>query len=270
MKDENIVEVMTTVTLTNAAGKQIWPPQIDLAQFDAASKAAESWVDAIAEARHFIEIGEPKATLGALIEARLSHEQYSKLIQEALPYLNAIGDGTPIRYHGSNRVTEYATAHEAIADRILLLTNVLEFGSFHDPDPIRRSQAAADYFNFQHPEVLEIDASRLKVCLQRERAKLIQICVQAEQRNAAKQVASESTNAATVVEQLMDESAPEIIAIVRSKKSSDEKMRAICELDKRWLGKDSPDWAKLLDVSEGAIRKTKFWKKDRHREIGGD
>src|ERR1700722_14033317 len=102
MQPEDIEEAMSTVTLTNAKDEIVWSKGIDVARFEEASKAAESWVNAIAEARHFIEIGEPRATIGTLLAARLSYDQHSELIEAALPQI--VAEGPPIQYHGPNRV----------------------------------------------------------------------------------------------------------------------------------------------------------------------
>jgi hypothetical protein len=55
--------------------------------------------------------------------------------------------------------------------------------------------------------------------------------------------------------------------IIKSDKSVDDKMRAICGEDKQFINFNSRKWAELLNVSEGAIRKTMFWKRDREQVI---
>ncbi len=69
------------------------------------------------------------------------------------------------------------------------------------------------------------------------------------------------------VETLLGEDSGEILKIAGSKKSTDTRMREICRLDRRHVGWNSPRWADLLDVSEGAVRKTPFWKELRKQGI---
>lgn len=75
-----------------------------------------------------------------------------------------------------------------------------------------------------------------------------------------------------VIELLADSMTLEMREIVTSPKfpSADKKMRELCRIDSRFLGWDSPRWAKLLGISDPAIRKTKFWTEDRPRMIGDD
>lgn len=74
----------------------------------------------------------------------------------------------------------------------------------------------------------------------------------------------------SALEALMTEDYPEILAIVTSDKTADDKMRAICATDRRFYGWKSPRWSDLLGVSEAAIRQTEFWKMDRKMAIGAD
>jgi hypothetical protein len=60
------------------------------------------------------------------------------------------------------------------------------------------------------------------------------------------------------------------LEIVESGLSVDQKMRAICAIDRRHLGQPSPWWARLLGVTAAAIRKTLFWKRDRRQAIDAD
>ena len=76
-----------------------------------------------------------------------------------------------------------------------------------------------------------------------------------------------ATKATAVLETLLGNEAQQILEIAQSHKSVDDRMRAICLIDLRHLAWDSPKWANLLNVSEAAIRKTKFWKEDRPRAI---
>lgn len=54
-----------------------------------------------------------------------------------------------------------------------------------------------------------------------------------------------------------------IMEIANGKLRSDEKMRRICAIDSVYFQHDSKQWAKLLNVSDAAIRQTVFWKVDR-------
>jgi hypothetical protein len=69
------------------------------------------------------------------------------------------------------------------------------------------------------------------------------------------------------VEALLGEDFKEIIDITRSAKSADDRMRAICGLDRKHLSKNSEEWANLLSVTGAAIRKTTFWKEERQVSI---
>lgn len=60
----------------------------------------------------------------------------------------------------------------------------------------------------------------------------------------------------------------EVVKIARSQKSSDEKMRLICAIDRRYLAWDSPEWSDAIAVSDAAIRQTPFWKVDRPKLMG--
>lgn len=72
------------------------------------------------------------------------------------------------------------------------------------------------------------------------------------------------TVSGSAVEMLLD---PEILEVVQSGQSSDDKMRRICDIDRRFLGFDSEQWANLLGVKGGAIRKNPFWTTGRKRAI---
>ena len=64
------------------------------------------------------------------------------------------------------------------------------------------------------------------------------------------------------LEALLGADAREVLEIVRSGKSTDDRMRAICSLDRRFLGYTSNQWGDLLGVGDGAVRKTPFWQND--------
>jgi hypothetical protein len=61
------------------------------------------------------------------------------------------------------------------------------------------------------------------------------------------------------LEALLDDGGRKILAIARSEKSADQRMREICGVDRRFLGYASGQWASLLDVTDAAVRKTLFW-----------
>jgi hypothetical protein len=73
------------------------------------------------------------------------------------------------------------------------------------------------------------------------------------------------------IEALLGPEEQRILGVALSDRSVDDKMRTICGIDRCWAAKQSPSWADLLGVSESAIRKTPFWRKDRARifEIDG-
>ena len=94
----------------------------------------------------------------------------------------------------------------------------------------------------------------------------------AEQKASVNTPTAEPDNEAESIGRLlamMDSNAPRIMAIAdNSELSAEEQMRAICEIDVRFYGKKSPDWAKMLRVEGSAIRKTAFWRIDRRKWIG--
>lgn len=66
---------------------------------------------------------------------------------------------------------------------------------------------------------------------------------------------------------LLDNGAIKAMAIAQdSTKSVEEKLQLLAAMDQRFKGKNSPELAKLLDVEPQAIRKTTWWKTDRHSE----
>jgi hypothetical protein len=91
-------------------------------------------------------------------------------------------------------------------------------------------------------------------------------------RNAAASAAPEvdaqsQGGAARPLELLVGKETKEILAIAKSDKTVEDRMRAICAVDLRYLEWDSPTWAKLLDCTPEAVRKSDFWKLDRPRAI---
>jgi hypothetical protein len=67
---------------------------------------------------------------------------------------------------------------------------------------------------------------------------------------------------AAVAELLLDENAQRIATILRDRKlSADDRMCAILLIDRTFAGKDSEEWAALLDVSASAVRQTATWRK---------
>jgi hypothetical protein len=70
-------------------------------------------------------------------------------------------------------------------------------------------------------------------------------------------------NPANAAEFFLGEEMGEILKIAGLDKSCNDKMREICGIDRRFIPWKSPRWAKSLQVSEAAIRNTKFWKVDR-------
>lgn len=64
-----------------------------------------------------------------------------------------------------------------------------------------------------------------------------------------------------LVEAIGDENTGRILAVAKRKDwAADRKMEEILRIDGRFAGKDSQTWAKLLEVSDAAIRKTTTWK----------
>lgn len=63
--------------------------------------------------------------------------------------------------------------------------------------------------------------------------------------------------------ELYDTLDPETLAICRSAKSVNDKMRLICLLDERARGWSSLDWSDLLKATDSAVRQTVTWKEMR-------
>jgi hypothetical protein len=69
---------------------------------------------------------------------------------------------------------------------------------------------------------------------------------------------------------LGNDKAPKIFAVARdTSQTVEQRQRAIYVLDNRAIGYDGGQWAKLLNVTEQAARKTDWWKMDRKRLSGG-
>lgn len=71
---------------------------------------------------------------------------------------------------------------------------------------------------------------------------------------------AQSGDQSKAVALLLGKESHRILGIASSDKTADEKMRAICEIDRRILGWSSLDLGDLLSVKPSAIRKTAFWK----------
>jgi hypothetical protein len=69
-----------------------------------------------------------------------------------------------------------------------------------------------------------------------------------------------------VVAAVADDNAVAIIKVAGdTSKTVDERMRSIYAIDNRALGWTSPKWAKVLGVSDAAVRQTEWWTKERRR-----
>jgi hypothetical protein len=81
---------------------------------------------------------------------------------------------------------------------------------------------------------------------------------------ASSEAGIEADRISRLCDLLLEENGQEILAhFQNSKLSSHKRMCRICDLDVRFWQRYSPFWAKAFDVSEQAIRQTKFWRKDR-------
>ena len=95
--------------------------------------------------------------------------------------------------------------------------------------------------------------------------------------NAPEPAATEpATNATNVTDpallaqfaNLLDDTALKVLTIIQDgERSVDDKLRLLSALDVRHYGKTSKQLADLLGVTEQAIRKTKWWKVDRHQNV---
>jgi hypothetical protein len=71
-------------------------------------------------------------------------------------------------------------------------------------------------------------------------------------------------SAANPVEALLGDDAKRVLAIARTDRLAEERLREIVRLDPhRFTPWTSTQWAKLLGVSGGAVRKMHFWRKER-------
>jgi hypothetical protein len=68
------------------------------------------------------------------------------------------------------------------------------------------------------------------------------------------------------MEALIEPEDARILGIAQSDASTDEKLRAIYDIDYRVVAWKSPRWSKLLGVSDAMIRDTSWWKVDRKAE----
>jgi hypothetical protein len=70
----------------------------------------------------------------------------------------------------------------------------------------------------------------------------------------------------SLLEVFGDSNAVQMAAVAQdTSKSTEDRMQAIYEIDRRVLGWDSPKWAKVLGVTEAAIRKNHWWREERTR-----
>jgi ribosome maturation protein Sdo1 len=65
-----------------------------------------------------------------------------------------------------------------------------------------------------------------------------------------------------------DEQTEAVAIAADASQSADERMRKIAQLDSRFYGKSSTEWASLLRISDAAVRQTDFWKVDRKKHLG--
>jgi hypothetical protein len=69
------------------------------------------------------------------------------------------------------------------------------------------------------------------------------------------------------LEKLLGPENAKVLKIAQSGLSVDDRIRAICAIDIRFISWDSRGWAELLGVADGAVRNTPYWKEDRKRAI---
>jgi len=91
--------------------------------------------------------------------------------------------------------------------------------------------------------------------------------------NPAPPVDAETAIAAGIAA-MMDDEAIKVHQIAASRKSADQRMREIAELDTRYIGFSAPQWVGVLSsagkISDAAVRQTDCWKEWRKEEKGGD
>lgn len=76
-----------------------------------------------------------------------------------------------------------------------------------------------------------------------------------------------ATGAARALELVMGCEQGEILKLATSDATVDDKLRAICGIDRKYLAWNSPQLAELLGVTAAAIRRTHFWRVDRPAAI---
>lgn len=70
----------------------------------------------------------------------------------------------------------------------------------------------------------------------------------------------------TIIAAAADENTLRIMAVAQSDETTEERLRQISSIDKRFYGKKSRELASLLSVSEQMIRSTDWWKVDRREQ----
>jgi hypothetical protein len=82
--------------------------------------------------------------------------------------------------------------------------------------------------------------------------------------------ASDKPIPASALESLLDKETLEALQIATSGVALDDKLRALCGIDRRFLHWTSPQLAVLCSSSSAAVRKTSFWKQDRKRALDAE
>jgi len=72
---------------------------------------------------------------------------------------------------------------------------------------------------------------------------------------------------ATALETLIGSEKGAVMEVLMSGGSVDTKMRGVCRVDCQFVLWNSCQWARLLEVSDAAVRSTRFWRQDRKRAI---
>jgi hypothetical protein len=269
---------------------------VDTQSIAAASKAASSWPNTVKIVAHHGEHGQTDAAYKLLLPSGdspatwpcllNSFKQHGSTLQAAFDQLALVNEDGPVVWeHGRGLSAlaampehvyphQWLSAHEAawgIADLALdLLAYPLE-----GADPATQYRDAAELLtrNWRAVAMSVDEVKTLQLRIRGERINLLKPAAERREQDERDQGGRpyKAVASAQAIEALVDQ---EILSIVRSGKSASVRAIAICEADRRFLSYDSPDWAKLLGVTDAAIRKGRFWKEwlpeqtEKEREFG--
>jgi hypothetical protein len=145
---------------------------MDLESFKAASEAAESWVGAIADIRHFAQQGEARVAYDLLLDLsqRVVNQGHLTALREASDDLARVSDGI-VRWYCEGHRQSYTSTHEAVTQ--IIPTLVLAFLGPLDGVTADKQEAIARRICEERAERLKVADSELTARIRRERANLL-------------------------------------------------------------------------------------------------